>query len=110
MTIDVDQLVSDMLARNLACAQVRNSRMQQQSVAAASPPQPSVAKPSKPKREPKPHKPPVSQPRYEVVTMLTRSELMALERLAREWGLTPGEALRWAWQAYAEEADCRRDG
>jgi hypothetical protein len=42
--------------------------------------------------------------------MLTRSELMALERLAREWGLTPGEALRWAWQAYAEEADCRRDG
>jgi hypothetical protein len=33
---------------------------------------------------------------------------MGLERVAREIGITPGEMLRWALQAYGEEFDARR--
>ncbi|MCC7251608.1 hypothetical protein [Hyphomicrobium sp.] len=99
---DLDALVDEMLARNLARAQARNV---QQLADAPSALTLAAAKPVKRRREPKP---PVSEPQHEVSTSLTRSEHMALERLAREYGITTGEMLRWCLQAYCEEAECRR--
>ena len=48
-------------------------------------------------------------PQYEVATLFTRSELMALERMAREAGVTRETMLRWCLQAYAGALECRDD-
>lgn len=55
----------------------------------------------------KPKLPP-SEPQHEATTLLTRSELMGLERLAREARITPQEMLRWCLQAWLEKDDWQR--
>lgn len=103
MTVDLDKLVDDLLAANLARIRARNQREQQHVDAPKALP-PAAAKPARSKREPKP---PISEPRHEVTTLLTRSEVMALERMARAAGVTKETMLRWCLQAYAAEIQCR---
>lgn len=105
----VDQLVADLLAVNLARVRAQAARAQLVLVA---PPltQAAAKREAKLKKERK-HKPPrrpPSEPQHAVTTLLTRSELMALERMAREAGITPEEMLRWCLQAYSEEFDAKR--
>lgn len=102
----VDQLVADLLAANLARVRARAARAQRAVVPVAQ--QQAAKREAKPKKEPKPPRRPPSEPQHAITTLLTRSELMALGRMAREAGIAPEEMLRWCLQAYCEEFDARR--
>jgi sRNA-binding protein len=109
MTFDVDKYVADVLAASRARVRAESAAAVAQATAKAAPKPEKVAKPE---RVPRPRKPPArppSEPQHPVTTLLTRSELLALERLARQAGVTREEMLRWCLQAYAEEVETRRE-
>lgn len=101
---DIDAYVTGVLAA--ARTQVRAENAQ--AVARATAEAQKAEKPRREPRTPKPPKRPISEPQHPVTTLLTLSELMALERLAAQAGITPEEMLRWCLQAYCEESEARR--
>ncbi len=103
MTFDADKYVAGVLAA--ARAQVRAESAQ--AVARATAKAHRVEKPKRVPRVPKPPRRPISEPQHPVTALLTRSELMALERLANQAGITPDEMLRWCLQAMIETDECR---
>jgi hypothetical protein len=105
MTFDVDAYVAGVLVAARAQVRVESA----QAVARATAKAHRAEKQKRAPRAPKPPKIPISEPQHPVTTLLTRSELMALERMARDAGRTPEVMLRWCLQAYCEEAECRQD-